>query len=289
MINHSGPFMNNAKVSIVVPCYKKAQYLAEALDSILSQSYSEWECVIVNDGSPDHTEEVAMRFCKLDSRFKYLSQPNQGVSAARNNGIRLMDGKYILALDADDWVSSTYVEKAVDCLEKFPDVKLVYSRYESFGKTGKKEWIQPEYSYERFVMGDVSIVCSALYRRADFERVGGYDINMQGFEDWDFWLSLLNSKDKVYRIDEVLFHYRFDSSIITKQVAENEKYYRSLLCKKHEDVYKNYFVDVLFFYGKWREYEDLYANERAVRSSHAYRLGKFLLKPFSWIIKGGKT
>lgn len=275
-------------VSIVVPCYKKVQYLPEALNSILAQTYPYWECVIVNDGSPDNTEEVAKCYCEKDVRFHYLSQSNKGVSVARNNGIRQMDGKYILALDADDWISDSYLEKAVNYLEGHADVRLVYSRYEVFNSIESHEWILPPYTYERFIMGDVAIVCSAIYRRTDFDRIGGYDESMQGFEDWDLWLSLLGEDDEVYRLDEVLFHYRTESSVVTKQVSQNEKHFRCRLCKKHEDIYKPRFENLLYYYRAFQDLNlvcDELERVKKVYSSYAYRLGKFLLKPISWIKK----
>ncbi len=274
--------MQKPIVSIVVPCFKKAQYLPEALDSILAQTYPNWECVVVNDGSPDYTEDVAREYCKKDSRFHYLSQSNKGVSAARNNGIRQMDGKYILALDADDWISDSYLEKAVNYLEAHPDVRLVYSKYECFDASQRMVWNQKEYTYDDFVMGDVVIVCSAVYRRDDFNKVGGYDESMQGFEDWDFWLSLIAPNDVVYRIEELLFHYRKDSSIVGEQVTENERFYRNRICEKHENIYKSRYADILFYYKAYQELHYLRGVEK-VYSSHAYRLGKFLLRPFSWI------
>ena len=90
------------KVSVIVPCYNQGEYLADALESVLYQTFTDWECIIVNDGSSDNTEEVANKFCELDKRFKYISQTNQGVSAARNNGIKASSGTYILPLDGDD-------------------------------------------------------------------------------------------------------------------------------------------------------------------------------------------
>ena len=91
-----------SKVSIIVPCYKLGKYLPEALDSVLAQDYTDWECIIVNDGSPDSTAEVAESFCTKDSRFKSLDLENGGVIRARNKGVAASSGKYLLFLDADD-------------------------------------------------------------------------------------------------------------------------------------------------------------------------------------------
>ena len=100
-------------ISIIVPCYNKAVYLTDALDSVLNQTYLNWECIIIDDGSPDATASIAKEYLNKDKRFKYYYQDNQGVSLARNNGIKRSSGKFILPLDADDIIEPTYIEKAL--------------------------------------------------------------------------------------------------------------------------------------------------------------------------------
>ena len=113
--------MNNPLVSVIVPCYKKVHFLPKTLNSILNQTYNNWECIIVDNGSPDNTVEVANFFASRDRRFKILSQENQGLAMARNNGIAASRGYFILPLDSDDMIESTYLEKAVDYFKKRPD------------------------------------------------------------------------------------------------------------------------------------------------------------------------
>ena len=106
------------KVSIIVPCYNQAQYLEDALQSVVFQTYKDWECIIVNDGSVDNTEIIAKNWLLKDNRFKYLHQENGGLSMARNSGIKLAEGDFILPLDADDKISSNYIEKAIEEFKK---------------------------------------------------------------------------------------------------------------------------------------------------------------------------
>ena len=94
--------MNNFLVSIIVPCYNQAQYFTEALQSVLDQTYKNWECILVNDGSTDHTEEIALEWSKIDDRFVYIKKENGGLSSARNSGIEIAKGDYLQFLDADD-------------------------------------------------------------------------------------------------------------------------------------------------------------------------------------------
>lgn len=84
LINTKIPSLNLSLISVIVPCYNQAQYLDECLQSVLDQTYQNWECIIVNDGSPDNTEEIALRWTKKDSRFRYLKKENEGLSSARN-------------------------------------------------------------------------------------------------------------------------------------------------------------------------------------------------------------
>ena len=90
--------MMSELVSIIVPCYKQAHFLKDSLQSVLDQTYSHWECIIVNDGSPDDTEVIARQWCDMDSRFKYLCKENGGPSSARNAGIQISEGDFIQLL-----------------------------------------------------------------------------------------------------------------------------------------------------------------------------------------------
>lgn len=116
------------KISIIIPCFNHAEFLAETLNSVLSQTYKNWECIVVNDGSTDNTEEIVSNYCRKDERIKYVSQRNMGVSAARNRGIQESDGYFILPLDGDDIIDSTYIEKAVCYFEENPQTTLVYCK-----------------------------------------------------------------------------------------------------------------------------------------------------------------
>ena len=89
-------------ISIIIPCYNQVAFLPETLQSVLDQSYEHWECIIVNDGSLDNTEEVALEWCQKDSRFNYLKKENGGLSSARNAGLKIAKGEYIQFLDSDD-------------------------------------------------------------------------------------------------------------------------------------------------------------------------------------------
>ena len=273
----------NNKVSIIVPCYKQAETLSETLDSILAQTYLDWECVIINDGSPDNTEEAAKPYLEKDSRFKYIKQENKGVCVARNTAIAASCGEYVLPLDADDRISSTYLEKAVDHFLHFPETKLVYGKAERFGIENGC-WDLPEFDYEKFIW-DNCVLNSSIFRRSDYNATIGYNANMvHGNEDWDFWLSLLKREDVVYRIDDVVCYYRVQEFSRTTELAKHHLRENLIqLCKNHPDIYDSYKERVLLYKKELDEIAVLKAELNRIRHCHAYRLGKFLLKPFSWI------
>ena len=276
--------MRSGMVSIIVPCYNQADYLPETLDSILAQTYTNWECVIVNDGSPDNTDEVVQRYLTQDDRFKYIKQSNKGPAAARNAGIENSFGEFILPLDADDLIAPTYLEKAVTVFSHNADTKLVYSKADIFGQENGP-WNLDDYNYDSFIWKNC-IFCSAMYKRCDYLKTGGYNVNMtHGLEDWDFFLSLLKKDDVVHCIDETLFHYRVKEKSRTKDY-QKQHYDETLLqiCKNHPEVYNPFKERIIIYRNellkKQQELQQMQHMKDSLENSYSYRIGRFLLKPF---------
>lgn len=263
-------------VSVIIPCYNKAQFLGETLDSVAAQSYPNIEVVVVDDNSPDNTRDVVDIYKDKITNLVYIHQTNQGPSAARNNGIWASRGEYVMALDADDRLAPTYVGKCVEYLENHPECKLVYSKANMFG-TQNCPWNLPEYSYEKLLWDNMINYC-ALYRRKDFPS-SGYNTNMvKGLEDWDFWLSFLNPEDIVHRIDEVLFHWRTQPVSRTFDAEQHERELMRQIYHNHKELYTPYMEDIIFYKNMWDNTAMQFAN---ARGSKAYRLGKMLVLPFS--------
>ncbi|WP_286760401.1 glycosyltransferase family 2 protein [Salegentibacter sp. UBA1130] len=241
--------MKNPLVSIIIPCYNQADYLADALESVKNQTYNDWECIIINDGSPDDTQKVASFYLMNDNRFRYFFQKNKGVSNARNNGIKLSRGDFILPLDADDVIDSNYLRAAVECFENDNKLKIVYCKAEKFGiETGPL--ILPEFSLPNLGKKNM-IFCTALFRKSDSEKIGGYDENMkEGLEDWDHWIGILKNGGKVKRLNFVGFYYRIKENSRNKNMNPYER--RKLvkyLSIKHADFFVN-------LYGPFTEIAD---------------------------------
>lgn len=200
-------------ISIIVPCYNQSQYLDECLQSVLHQTFTDWECIIVNDGSPDNTEEVAAKWVEKDARFHYYKKENGGVASARNFGIERAKGEWILPLDGDDKIGNQYLELALKkCNEGYD---LVYCHANYFGARNE-EFTLPNYSYEVLLKHNI-IFCSAIFNK---NKIGDlkYDEKLvHGLEDWDFWIGYLSQNNiQVYKLEETLFYYRI------KEISRNE-------------------------------------------------------------------
>lgn len=276
--------MTSPLVSIIVPCFNQAEYLSDAIDSVLSQTYNNWECIIVNDGSTDDTEQTALRYCNEDKRFKYIKQENQGLAQSRNNGIKESNGVFILPLDADDKIGEKYLELAVSRFIEHPETTLVYCKAELFGITNKL-WVLPYYSFSDIIWEN-SIFCTAMYKRSDYNKTIGYNPNMKyGYEDWDFWLSLLNEKSIVYKIDDILFFYRQKKSSMTTTTSIKKKELYKTLIDNHKNLYLPY-INYLIEYKK--DHEELKTANNLlsnIMSSDEYRIGTMITKRFKLIGK----
>jgi glycosyltransferase involved in cell wall biosynthesis len=231
------------KVSIITPCYEHAAFLPDCLNSLIDQTYPHWECQVMDDGSTDNSQAVAQSYAYKDPRIKFKKQPNQGPSAARNHAIALTQGEYILPLDADDKLAPTFLEKTLHVFHTNPKVKIVYTAGQYFGKYNHAMELKP-FSYQELLRGNI-IPITALYKRRDYLQTDGYDENMKsGWEDWDFWLSMLNPQDEVHKIDEVLFYYRRKEASRNDSVSEEEAYVlRKYIYEKHYEAYKKHFED----------------------------------------------
>lgn len=241
------------KISVIVPCYNHAQYLDECLQSVLDQTYQAWECIIVNDGSPDNTEEVAKQWTEKDPRFKYLKKENGGLSSARNAGIEIAEGEWILPLDADDKIGKDYMRLAE---KEFNAYDLVYAKSSFFGNVNA-EWNVSYTSYTNLLIHN-SIYCSCFYKKKEWEKIGGYDENMKkGREDWDFNIRLLNDRAKVKMLDYEGFFYRrkensMDSSLNDSPalIDQLDKY----IYHKNINTYNIYLPSYQKIYDEWGYY-----------------------------------
>lgn len=272
--------MNNESkklVSVIIPCFNSAPYIVETLNSVKHQTYSNWECIIINNNSTDNSIQVVNEYIQNDLRFKLIQQEKKGVSAARNKGILESKGEYILPLDADDLIDKTYIEKAVFHLRSNSELKVVYCKADFFGEW-KGEWQLPPFSIQQMLIENV-IFCTALYKRIDFNQTKGYNESMLlGYEDWDFWLSLLKNNNEVFQIQETLFHYRIRKTSRNNALKDEDyRLLRKQLYENHKELYHTHLniSDLAFHYFKTKD----------ILSSKEYLIGKVILSPLIKIKK----
>lgn len=214
-------------VSVIIPCYNDGKYIDEAVNSILNQTYQNFEIIIVNDGSTDDkTNYILTNYNKPKTWTIHIE--NQGPSVARNIGIKASSGKYILPLDSDDKVAKTFLEKTVAKLEENENVGIACTGVRFFGTT-LKNVCSNNYKFPE-VLAINPIMNSSLFRKSDWEKVGGYNEKMRkGWEDYDFWLSIIETGKEVSFIPEPLCHYR-------KRWRSNSRH-SSLTAENHKDCF----------------------------------------------------
>ncbi|MGI8495489.1 MAG: glycosyltransferase family 2 protein, partial [Pyrinomonadaceae bacterium] len=224
------------KVSVIIPCFNLGKYINEAIESVLNQNFQDFEIIVVNDGSTDSETNFILRNL-AHPKIKLISTENQGLSRARNNGITASTGKYILPLDADDKIAPTYLDKAVSILDRNEKTGIVYCLAEFFDRENSK-WDLPSYKLSRILLDNL-IFCSAFFRRRDWETVGGYKPTMiYGWEDYEFWISIIELKREVYQIPEYLFFYRNrKESMANIMSRENYIYSYKEIVKNHQNFY----------------------------------------------------
>ena len=191
-------------VSVIVASYNYGHYILFALDSLAAQTYKNWECIVVDDGSIDNTREVVEAYAQKDARVRYLHQENAKQAAARNNGLRNATGDYFLFMDADDLIEPHKFERQVEYLEQNPNVDIVYSDARFFPTENPSERLYSMWGENKPWQPGITgcgrevllpllglnniLVNAALTRRSMVERVGLFDETLPPVEDWDFWL-----------------------------------------------------------------------------------------------------
>jgi len=217
-------------ISVIIPTYNRANFICETIDSVLNQTYQDYEIIVVDDGSTDDTKQV---LSKYGNRIIYIYQENQQVGAARNNGIRHSKGKYIALLDSDDVWLPQKLEKDIACFELDSRIGLVYSDVIYISSDGaalyKRKLKCPTGDIlKSIVLQNFVVLSTAIVRRECFEKVGMFstDREMSGSEDAEMWIRIASQYYFGY-IDEITTKYRMHQTSMTSD-PDNMK--RSILC-----------------------------------------------------------
>jgi len=218
-------------VSVVIPTYNTIAYLPYAIESVLRQTFQDFEILVVNDGSTDTTDLWMDQ--QPDDRIRHIRQANQGLSAARNTGISLAQGRYVALLDADDVWEPTKLEKQVHYLDTHPDIGMVHAwisfidaEGQSTGRILKTEaegWAQIHLLHRN----DVAVL-TAVVRRECFEKVGDFDRTLKSLEDWDMWIRLARDYP-IAVIREPLARYRQLRHSMSRNCEVMERSFRQVI------------------------------------------------------------
>jgi glycosyltransferase involved in cell wall biosynthesis len=214
-----------SKVSIIIPAYKQAAYLGKTIESALAQTHSDVEVVVIDDGSPDETPEVAARFSDQPN-FKYVRQENTGLGGARNRGIAVSTGEYLCFLDADDQYLPQKVAKQVALLERNPKLGFAYCDLTTIDEHDKPVADQFHVAnLKRELSGDIfpALITGGYFpphtvmiRRSVLDEVGMFDLELGGHADYELWLRVSGAFYEAVFIPERLVLYRRHSDNMSK-------------------------------------------------------------------------
>ncbi len=235
-------------LSIIIPCYNSASTLESTLDSLLSQDFQGWEAIMVNDGSPDNLEDIALKWIEKDARFKYFKKENGGLGSARNYGINKAKGNYILPLDSDNIIGKSFAKKAITIFEENVNIGVVYGDAMYFGE---KNELWKVGIFDKYKMLEHNYIdACAIIRKSLFQELGLYDESLphQGHEDWDFWLRVLTTNYTFSYLEEVTFNYRVDKDSMIKRfdttmLNENISYIKFKNNKLYIDAFGEIYKD----------------------------------------------
>ncbi|MGI6657903.1 MAG: glycosyltransferase family 2 protein [Dethiobacteraceae bacterium] len=225
------------KISIIVPVYNVENYINKCIESLIAQTLSDIEIILVNDGSTDKSGNICNDYAAVDNRIIVIHQMNKGVSAARNKGIEAATGEWITFVDADDWVDSSMCELVYGYAKKYdvdlvmwnhywnyPEKEVLTTMFEEEIKFFQKDQIQDiqriiieSYSSNGNLVSNATFVWCKLWNREIINRLSDYwfNINLKWGEDQDFNLRLLEKTSKIIFINKNLYHYRINMNSVT--------------------------------------------------------------------------
>lgn len=218
--------MIKPKITVGIPCWNQAQYLPEAIESVLNQTVKPHEIFVCNDGSPDETRYVAKSY-----PVKYIEQVNKGLASARNTILMNMTGDYFYPLDADDKMAPNCLELITKAIEE-TDADIIAPSFRCFGENVGDVLLMPDPKLEDFKAGNRIGYFSAIKKEALLE-VGGYSPRMiHGYEDLHLWINLLSVGKRVVTIPEYLIFYRTKKE---SMITDAQKHHSELMTQIYKD------------------------------------------------------
>lgn len=209
------------QVSVVMPAFNAANTICAAVESVLGQTFHNWELLVINDGSTDHTLDVMEQF--NDERIKLITQVNQGVAAARNTGLRQARGEYIAFLDSDDLWLPTKLEQQIAIFKRSGiELGLVYAKHRGFVKEPAQSFsmdvdasIGYDNDYHRLLIMDYVPTLTVMIRASLISEIGYFREDLRGTEDWDYWIRVAKHSN-IVRVNEELALYRISPNSLSR-------------------------------------------------------------------------
>ena len=228
--DHSKPIL-----SVVIPCYNYGRFILETLQSLQSQTFSDFEIIVVDSSNEDLTLKIVNDL--RNGGIQVLRQDKLNVASALNLGIREARGRYVCCLGADDITEPTYFEKSLCLLESNPGVAFAYPLVKTFGDEKRIWFTEP---FDLRLLLEYNYICApAVFRRSAWEAVSGFDHSMEGYEDWDFWIKVGKKGFRGVLIPEILFNYRRHGTTLN---LRSDRKYKNLIDRirtNHDDLYSH--------------------------------------------------
>jgi glycosyltransferase involved in cell wall biosynthesis len=277
-------------VSIIIPVYNQEKFLAETLQSVINQTYSNWECILVNDGSVDNSIAIINDYLAQDQRFHFINSENKGVSNARNLALKQVKGEYILFLDGDDLIHPEKIQIALSNFQENTSLSIVFTTTNYFQDSIQNTLYPMKIDENLLNFSDLLLywnekiilpIHSAIIKKSVFEGIE-FNTNLTAQEDWLVWLRLFQKNPKVIVLDTVLSYYRKHDSSRTQSFSLKEDHFKALeIFEKYIDAesYK-----LLLLHQVKRYY--VRANENAatlyeIKHSKTFRAANFIKKMLS--------
>ncbi len=274
-------------VSVIIPCYNHGKYLAESIGSVQQQAYPAVEIIVVDDGSTDNTQTAAEKF----SEVKYIRQPNQGLSAARNTGIRHSKGEFLIFLDADDWLLPNAIHTNLRYLQAHPEAAFVSGAHDKVfvdTQTVKEESCEVTHNhYSQLLQGNyIGMHATVMYRRCVF-REFSYDTTLKSCEDYDLYLKIARKYPVVHHTEKIAA-YRLHTANMSGNIPFMLKTVLEVLDRQQPHLQTDTEAQA-FSHGHtvWKDYygQELYLKMRSGKVSATREVLKTLLhyKPYLFL------
>lgn len=238
------------KVSVVIPCYNLGSFVEETLASVRAQTFQDLEIILVDDGSTDVATRAVVDRIKAEGGVRVFRTENQGLPATRNFAISQADGEYICCLDADDLLHKQFVAACAAVLDADSEQHLgfVTTHVKVFGEQNSY-WYCSDYDPELLLIENVVHVAS-MFRKQVWQEVGGYAVNLSGFQDWDFWIAVVEAGYRWALVKRPLFRYRDREGSMIKTSEQKRPGLKQQIVANHPNIFSKYHPGLLDRYEK---------------------------------------